>query len=185
MSVATHLLTADELDQFPDDGKRREVIGGELYVSPAPSTEHQDLSMHLSVMLYRAIYESGAGKVFASPIDVRFSDDDQVQPDLLAIKTDRLDICQGRIVHGAPDIVVEILSPSTESYDRIEKKHLYEQYGVPEYCIVDSVLRQATMSHLIDGRYVETETEDGVLHSTAITDFTIDLAALFAKAEPA
>ena len=183
MSVATHLLTADELDQFPDDGKRREIIGGELYVSPAASGIHQDLSMHLSVLMYQSIYVPGAGRVFATP-DVRFSESDQVQPDLTAIRDERLGIYRGHVVHGAPDIVVEILSPSNSRYDQVEKKRIYEVGGVPEYWIIDPKLQTLTLFRLIDGRYVEIGAEDGVLRSTAITDFTIDPVALFAKVMP-
>jgi Uma2 family endonuclease len=85
-------------------------------------------------------------------------------------------------VHGPPDIVVEVLSPSTESYDKIEKKLLYETYGVAEYWIVDPRLSTVTLFKLVDGKYVETGLEGGVLRSTAITDFPIDPAALFESA---
>jgi Uma2 family endonuclease len=88
------------------------------------------------------------------------------------------------IVHGAPDIVVEVLSPETSQYDQVEKKRLYERNGVPEYWILDPKLQTLTLFRLIDGRYVESEAEDGVLRSTAITDFTIDPVALFAKVTP-
>ncbi len=180
MSTATTLLTADQLDQFPNDGKRREVIEGELYVSPSAARNHQDLSMHLSMIFYRAIYEEGAGRVFATP-DVRFSEIDQVQPDLVVIRSDRLGIYEGHIVHGPPDIVVEILSPSNARYDQIEKRRLYEKYGVSEYWIVDPKLQMLTILRLTDGVYVETEPENGLLRSTAIVDFTIDPEALFAR----
>jgi Uma2 family endonuclease len=126
MSVATQLLTADELDQFPDDGKRREVIGGELYVSPAPVRNHQALVKRVLGVLVRAIEENGVGEAFPGPVDVRFSPEDQVQPDVVAFRIDRLDMYQGHIAQGAPDIVVEILSPSTARYDQVEKKRLYE-----------------------------------------------------------
>jgi Uma2 family endonuclease len=184
MSVATTLLTADELDQFPNDGKRREVIGGELHVSPAPTRTHQELVGLLHLPLFEAINRTKSGKVFVGPVDVRFSAHEQVQPDLVAIRQDRLGIYRGHIVHGAPDIVVEVLSPSTESYDRIEKKRLYETYGVPEYWIVDPKLHTVTIFRLTDGRYVEIEAEAGVFHSTAITGFTIDPTALFAEIMP-
>ena len=118
MSVTTRLLTAGELDQFPDDGKRREVIAGVLYESPAPGRRHQELSSHLQFLLYQAFVQSGSGMVFTAPVDVRVSVLDQVQPAILAIRNDRLDIYRGSTVHGAPDIVVKILSPSNPSYEK-------------------------------------------------------------------
>jgi len=180
MSVATPLLTAEELDQFPDDGKRREIIGGELHVSPAPAEIHQDLSMRLSNLLYLAINLTDAGKAYASPVDVRFSPTDQVQPDLLAIRKDRLGIYKGsHVVHGAPDLVIEILSPSTARYDQVEKRQLYEENGVPEYWIVDPERRQLIILRLTDAGYVAVEPESGFLRSTAIVDLTVDPVALF------
>jgi len=73
MSVQTRLLTVDELDQFPDDGKRREIIAGELFVSPAPSIKHQELAGHLYYLLHQAVILTGWGKVYFAPVDVRFS----------------------------------------------------------------------------------------------------------------
>jgi Uma2 family endonuclease len=185
MSVAAKPVTADELDQFPDDGKRREIIGGELYVTPAPTPTHQEISSHLQFCLYQEIVLTGAGKVYAAPLDVRFSNLDQVQPDLLAIRQDRLNIARGKFVQGSPDIVVEILSPSNPHYDVVEKKRLYEHYGVPEYWIVDPKLRKLTVYQLTAGSYVEIEPINGMLQSTAVTEFTIDPAVLFAKFESA
>jgi Uma2 family endonuclease len=183
MSVATQRVSADDLDHFPNDGKRREVIGGELYVSPAPARTHQELSMVLSFLLFQAFNQSGAGRAFAYPVDVRFSEDDQVQPDLLAIRSDRLDIYQGHIVNGAPDIVIEILSPSSRHYDEVEKKRLYEINGVPEYWIVDPAFHQVTIYQLRDGEYAPTEPVNGLFKSTAVVEFILDPAALFGMAE--
>jgi Uma2 family endonuclease len=184
MSAATTLLTADELDQFPDNGKRREIVGGELHVSPAPAEHHQDLSMRLSYFLYEMINLSGAGKAYAAPVDVRFSPTDQVQPDLLAIWKERLDIYQGHVVNGTPDIVIEILSSPTARYDEVEKKLLYADNGVPEYWIVDPKLRILTIYRLAEDGYVEVEPENGPLRSTAIVDFMVDPASHSANVEP-
>jgi Uma2 family endonuclease len=184
MPVAVPLLTADELDHFPDDGKRREVIGGELHVSPAPARIHQALVKRVLGLLVRAIDESGAGEAFPGAVDVRFSPDEQVQPDLIALRSERLDLYQGHIMHGAPDIVVEILSPSTARYDQVEKKRLYENGGVPEYWIVDPKLQTLTIFRLTDGGYVENEPESGLLRSTAVSDFSVDPIALFENITP-
>ena len=181
MSTATSLLTADELDQFPDDGKRREIIGGELHVSPAPLISHHDLVKWILAFLLRVIEEPGHGKVIQRPVDVRFSESDLVQPDIVGIRADRLEMCQGNTVHGAPDIAIEVLSPSTESYDRTEKKQLYERYGVNEYWIFDPKTETLIIFKLVDGVYVELAARAGVFDSSAIIDFTVEPAALFAR----
>lgn len=181
MAIQIPLLTADELEQFPDDGKRREIIAGELYVSPAPTRDHQELSGHLYVLLYEAVVNTGLGHVYFAPVDVRFSERDQVQPDLLVIQQERLDIYQGHIVFGAPDIIVEILSPSNRSVDLTEKHRLYAEHGVPEYWILDPDARTFQMLTLADGRYVPVTPERGLLRSTVIPDLAVDQAELFAR----
>jgi Uma2 family endonuclease len=107
--------------------------------------------------------------VYATPVDVRLSEHDQVQPDLLAIRRDRRHIYRGHTVHGAPDIVVEILPPSNPGYDEVEKRRL-----------VDPVERTLTILRPGGDSYEPVAPEGGVLCSTAIVDFTIDPAALFA-----
>ncbi len=181
MSIKTRLLTVDELDQFPDDGKRREIIAGELYVSPAPAREHQKLAIHLSYLLYQAIELSGWGEVYFAPVDVRFSAHDQVQPDLLVIRKERREIYRGNTVYGPPDIVVEILSPSNRTYDVVEKGRLYAAAGVPEYWILDPITREFRILALVEGRYVPVEPDGEVLRSTVVPGLAVDPAALFAK----
>ncbi len=181
MPVQTRLLTADELDQFPDDGKRREIIAGELYVSPAPSREHQELAAHLFALLYRQIVEPGLGMVYFAPVDVRFSINDQVQPDLLVIRKERREIYRGNTVYGAPDVVVEILSPSNRSYDMVEKARLYAEGSVPEYWILDPIAHVIRILALVEGRHVPVTPEGGVLRSTVVPGLVVDPAALFAR----
>ncbi|MGE3796984.1 MAG: Uma2 family endonuclease [Thermomicrobiales bacterium] len=181
MAIAIPPITADELEKFPDDGKRREIIRGELSVSPAPSREHQQLSMVLSAFLYRMIVEAGAGWVYAAPVDVRLSPYDQVQPDLLAIRQERLGIYHGHVVHGPPDIVIEILSPSSPGYDKVEKRRLYASAGVPEYWIVDPESRQLMVLRLSGSDYESVAEQNGRLRSTSILEFEIEPAALFAR----
>ena len=181
MSILIPLLTADELDQFPDDGKRREIIAGELYVSAAPAKPHQQLAGHLFVLLYNEVVLNELGEVYFAPVDVRFSERDQVQPDLLVILHERRDIYRGNTVYGAPDIVVEILSPSNRSVDLVEKARLYAAGGVGEYWILDPIGHTLQMLRLEDGRHVPVAPERGLMHSTVIPGFVIDQTALFAR----
>ena len=123
---------------MPDDGNRYECIGGRLYVTPAPVTRHQRVLMRLWSALLRILVDSGRGEVFCVPLLVEFpGTDDRVQPDLLFVSDERRAIILERQVLGAPDLVVEILSPSTAHRDRGIKLDLYARRGVRQYWIVD------------------------------------------------
>ncbi len=133
----TTKLTYREYLQFPDDGKRHEIIDGVHYVSPAPSTAHQDASRHIQFQLYRAIEEPGLGRIYDAPTDLQLSEVDVVQPDLLLVLYEHRGRVARKKLIGPPDLVVEILSPSTAERDHDLKRTLYEQRLVPEYWIVD------------------------------------------------
>lgn len=129
-------LTYDDLILFPEDGNRHEIIDGVHYMSPAPVPYHQVLSRELLVQLYAAFQSSGLGEVFSAPLDVQFTENDVVEPDLIVVLKDNPIVTDSRII-GVPDLLIEILSPSTSSRDRNLKKRLYESAGVSEYWIVD------------------------------------------------
>ena len=182
MSLLTRPLTVDDLDQFPDDGKRREIIEGELYVSPAPSRAHQTFSSELHNLFHQTVVVTGWGRVYSAPVDVRFSAEDQVQPDLLVIRRDRLDMYRGNTVFGPPDIVVEILSPSNRAYDLVTKARLYAAANVPELWIADPDEPGLRISALSDGQYHPVEpAADGTLRSTVVPGLVVALTDLFAS----
>jgi Uma2 family endonuclease len=181
MTVLMPLLTADDLEQFPDDGKRREVIGGVLYVSVTPTRVHQRLSFLLARLLGEAVYDTGWGEAYYAPVDVRFSERDQVQPDLLVIRKERLGIYRGHIVHGAPDIVIEIISPSNGMVDLVEKAQLYAANDVPEYWIFDPAARTCQQYRLEDGQHVPVFPDGDTFRSTVVPDLAIDSQELFAR----
>jgi Uma2 family endonuclease len=133
-------FTYDDLANFPADGKRHEIIDGEHYVTPSPNTKHQAVSGNLFASLYTYLKQQPIGHVFTAPFDVVFSDLDVVEPDLLYVSRERLDVLTKAHVRGAPDLVVEILSPGTRRTDEITKRKLYERYGVQEYWVVDPEL---------------------------------------------
>lgn len=179
MSVTTKPLTHADLDQFPDDGKRREIIGGELYVAAAPAQVHQDWSKFFFRLFDTAIEMTGWGRVYYAPVDVEFTEHDTVEPDLIVIRRDRLRLYRGNTFYGAPDIVIEILSPSNRSYDEVEKLRLYEANGVPEYWIADPMSPGFRMLTLQDGAYVEVKPDaEGRLHSTVVPGLVVDPAEL-------
>jgi Uma2 family endonuclease len=183
MSTLTRPMTYLDLEdpaQCPDDGRRYEVISGELYAAAAPDRRHQDLSALLTVRLYRAANETGLGRVYAAPVDVRLLGTDQVQPDLIVILRERLHIYRGHVIFGPPDLVIEILSPSTRNVDEGHKRRFYAEAGVPEYWLFDpdGIIRPFA---LVDGAYVSIEPEvDGSLRSRVLPTFVVVPAETFA-----
>ena len=117
---------------LPDDGLRYEIMQGVLVMTPAPEPGHQGISMEISFCLYEQIISKNRGKVFAAPIDVVLSKKEVVQPDVLVILNEHLDRVQKKRIVGAPDLVVEIISPSSVATDSIIKRQTYERAGVPE-----------------------------------------------------
>jgi len=146
-------LTYDDLLLFPDDGKRHELIDGEHFVSASPETYHQKLSMRIAFQLFGQIEVPGKGEVFPAPTDLKFSEIDVVVPDILVVLAPRLRIITSKLIQGAPDLVVEILSPSTKARDRRNKLALFQKAGVPEYWIVDPVKRVVERYVLEGGVY--------------------------------
>ncbi len=125
---------------MPED-KRVELIGGDFYVTPAPSTDHQRVSRDLGEILWSHVREKGLGEVLPAPCDVILSETDVVQPDLLFVSRARAGIIAPEGIRGAPDLVVEILSPATAERDRSVKLKLYGRHGVREYWLADPASR--------------------------------------------
>jgi Uma2 family endonuclease len=136
-----------------DDGKRYEVIDGVLYMSPSPNEWHQTTVGRLFRYLATLIEDAGLGRVYIAPFDVELAFDVVVQPDVFVIlNAHREKITFSRVI-GAPDLVVEVVSPGTASYDRREKQDTYARTGVPEYWIADPATSTIQVSVLEDGRY--------------------------------
>lgn len=122
---------------MPEDGRRYEAVEGELLVTAAPSARHQEISVTLGALLHELLVREGHGRLFHAP-GVEFpATGEGVQPDLVFVSTERRGIISDDWLRGAPDLVVEILSPSTEDRDRGVKRNLYRRQGVGEYWIVD------------------------------------------------
>ena len=184
MTVVLQKLTVEDLEKFPDNGYRYEIIDGDLMMSLAPSKKHQRVLGRLFRLFDQAATDSASGEVFFSPVDVRFSRYDQVQPDLIFIRNERSGIYQGSTVSGAADIVVEVLSPSTRNFDEVAKFRLFQTHGVPEYWIVDPVSSSIRQFLLMDGAYVQTRGAEGQsLTSSILAGLTIDPAELFQNSD--
>ena len=130
-------MTYDQYCLLPEDGKQYEVIDGELFMTPAPRTRHQKIVVRLTEELSRFVRENRRGEVFVAPTDVLLDRHTIVQPDVLFIRQQRLEIVGEEAIEGAPDLVVEVLSPSTFYKDLRKKMTAYSQFGVQEYWIVD------------------------------------------------
>ncbi len=138
MAIATHVkLNYDDLQLFPNDGKRHELIDGDHIMSPSPKTHHQTVALNLAAMFLAFVRKHKLGRVFAAPFDVVFSEWDVVVPDIVFVARARIRIITEAHIRGVPDLIVEILSPSTADMDRRTKFKLYEKYGVREYWIID------------------------------------------------
>ena len=147
--------TYDDYARLPDDGKRYEVIRGELYMSGAPRPLHQRVITRLSFFLEAFLDEHKSGTAYGSPIDVLLPGKlgDPVQPDILFVRNDRLDIVGEIYIEGSPDLAIEVLSPSNPAHDRSLKYDLYAEAGVLEYWIVDPRQRTVEIHLLRDGAY--------------------------------
>lgn len=173
-------LTYEDLEGFPNDGHRYELLQGELIVSPSPDGMHQVVLNRLNVALVAAVNAADYGSVIVAPFDIRFSKSNVVQPDLFAFSEAQDE--QFKISHfeGAPEFVVEVLSPSSVRYDRIRKADLYMEHGVKEYWIVEPLAKRILV-HLAGSTEPQPRIiASGTLASTVIPGFTIDLAKLFA-----
>ena len=180
-------FTVDDFMLFPDDGRRHEIIDGEHYVTPSPTTRHQRLVQRLFLAVaehLRAHPEQG--EAFIAPFDVVLSDYDVVEPDLLVIGGDQTDILTEQHVRGAPALVIEVLSKGTRKRDEQTKRRLFERTGVREYWLLDpdldlvKVFRRAPDGAL--PRVAELLAEDrAILTSPLLPGFSCELAMLFAR----
>ena len=143
-----------DLERAPEDGRRYELYDGEVYVVPAPMPRHQRVQIRLVEWLDDYV-QSFAGFAVCAPIDIVFSEYDVVQPDVLFFGPARAHLVDlDRAIRHAPDLCVEILSPSTEATDRGRKMQMFARYGVPEYWIVDPVKQTIEVHRLEAGSYL-------------------------------
>jgi Uma2 family endonuclease len=145
-------LTVQELRRLPDDGLRHELIDGEHYVSAAPRPKHQRVSGRLYARLFMYLEEHPIGRVYYAPLDVVFSEIDCVEPDLLYLSREREERQMTEdYLEGAPDLVIEVLSPSTRHVDVGAKLRLYQRFEVQEYWIIDPEKETIKIYRLEDG----------------------------------
>ena len=150
-------LTYQDYFDLPDSDDRYELIDGELYMAPAPIPEHQLFLYYLAKAIEEFATRYGLGITLIAPLDVVLSDDDVFQPDIVFVSNKRRSIIRkGLNIQGAPDLVVEVLSPSTADRDRTLKRERYARFGVREYWIADIV-----------GNTIEVNVSEGDTYSVA------------------
>lgn len=179
-STAPSHYTYADLESFPEDNFRRELIDGELIVSAAPRPRHQRAVLALARAL--ADYEDvHGGQTYPAPTDVYFSDINVVEPDVLFVRADHLAQIEEKYVRSAPDVVVEVSSPSSRRLDLSRKRDLYSRFGVAEYWFVDLDADRVEVYRLVNGAYglPEFVTCGQTLHSSVLPEFSIEVNRIF------
>ena len=172
-------FTYEDLQLFPDDGLRRELIDGEVYVTPAPIIRHQRIVTKLSHLISTFLETHPLGEVLVAPVDVIFSEDDDVtEPDILYVSNERAAIISERGVEGAPDWLIEVTSPSTRKRDFTLKLKRYQKYGVRLYWIIDL---EAEMVHVWEEGEHEVFEEGETLSVSLLPGFTVPVRDVLAS----
>jgi len=173
-------LNYEDYCLLPNNGKRYEIIEGELFVTPSPLWRHQTVLANLLYYLTEFVKKHDLGEVRPAPLDVVLSPHDVVEPDILYISKARASVVTEKNIQGAPDLVVEILSESTAQIDRTTKLKLYARYGVGEYWVIDPLACSAEIYRLVPGGYELVAQLDSsqTLISPLFAGFTLSLSRL-------
>ena len=175
------LTVQDYLNIPEEDENRYELINGDLYMAPAPSWEHQESSGNLYSILRAFVLANLLGRVVYSPIDMFLSDGDVFQPDIVFISNERLGIIHSDGIHGAPDLVIEVLSPGTERIDRTLKSERYEMFDVSEYWQANPIAKTILVLRARDGAFerVGLFTEGMALETPLLPGLRVDVSEVF------
>ncbi|MGN6184163.1 MAG: Uma2 family endonuclease [Thermoanaerobaculia bacterium] len=179
-AATTTRLTYDDYCQLPDDGKRYEIIDGELYVNPAPARKHQIIAGNLHGYIWQYTKHVRSGTVYIAPFDVILSEHEVVQPDVLFLTSEHMERVHEHGLDGAPDLVIEILSPSSRDRDLLLKRKRYAHFGVQEYWIVDPDAESVAVYRLDRGLLKMIETPEP-LTSPLLPGFSLALRDVFAE----
>ncbi len=159
--------TVQDYLQLPE-GARYQLLNGEIIMSPSPNRQHQKLVLKLGSLILQWCEEKKIGEVYVAPCDVFLDDENVVQPDLFFFASNRLHLLSDRGAEAAPDLVIELLSPSNAYYDLRYKLDLYEKFGVQEYFIVDPEDNTVVAYRLEEDRLKEQYREKGIIRSSLL-----------------
>ncbi|NPV70645.1 MAG: Uma2 family endonuclease [Firmicutes bacterium] len=173
-------LTYDDYCRMPS-GHRYELVEGDIRMVPSPTTFHQRVSRNIQYRLLRWVEERGLGEVYDAPLDVVLSQHNVVQPDILFVARERLGIITEDNIQGAPDLVIEILSKSTEEWDRVTKRAVYSKYGVRELWFVDPWSRTIEVACHTGNELatVQVYKRDTTVRSRLLDGFHLDVDEIF------
>ena len=170
----------DYLD-LPETAERCELIDGEYWIMTSPTGAHQGAILNVGSELWRFVRTNRLGKVFIAPFDVVLSPDDVFQPDVMFLSNDRMRRYTGDNIRGAPDLVMEVLSPSTASRDRGVKLQRYARFGVLEYWLIDTVAKNIQVLAASDGGFATAGVygEGDTLLSPLLAGLRLDVSEIF------
>lgn len=173
--------TYEDYARLPE-GTPFQLIGGKLIMTPAPGTYHQIILMRLIEKLLFFLAGKDLGILFTAPVDVFLEEKETYQPDIIFIAKDRLHIIETTKIKGAPDLVIEILSPSTGYYDLKKKARVYARCGVKEYWIVDPEDKSIEVFQQKEGNFVLVHhvEETGQAKSILLKGFAVEVKEIFA-----
>ncbi|HEY9002793.1 MAG TPA: Uma2 family endonuclease [Mucilaginibacter sp.] len=182
------MLTAEKKKYTAEDymmleeGSPFQLINYNLIMSPSPTPIHQAISLQLTLALAHFLSQSdNHGYMAYAPLDVKFDEGNIMQPDLIYIASERKAGMITSVIEGAPDLIIEILSPSNAYYDLRQKKDIYQKYGVKEYIIVDPIAFNCELYTLKDGAYQlnQKKEKSEILNSVLLPGLTFDLSKVF------
>ena len=187
MSVTTALenpqkVTVKELFEMElEEGYFYELLNGIIVKKQAPSPQHQEASGNIHAAMHAFVKINQLGKCYTAPIDVFFDKHNNAQPDILFIKKDRQFIITKNGIEGHPDLIVEVISPSSVRHDKVTKKALYLTFGVSEYWLVDPLYHTVEIYGLENNEYVlkSTAVEFGEVESLVLEGFKIEIKSIF------
>jgi len=182
MAVTRHRITYDDLCEMPDDGILYELLDGGLVARAAPTFRHQRVVVHLA-RLFAPVEEAGHGIVVLGPFDVDFDQYNMTLPDIIFVRSERQEIVTDTGCHGAPDLIVEVVSPTSVARDWEDKRATYQRFGVRSYWIIDLIGQTLHRLDLADGRYVERQPlhPGDALTSSLFPGLALDIGRLFAR----
>ncbi|MGH2643277.1 MAG: Uma2 family endonuclease [Chitinophagaceae bacterium] len=157
--------TIAEVFKSLPEGTPAQLIEDNIVMEPSPTYYHQNILMKLGSQLHDYIEKHHLGEVLVAPLDVYLGKKNVFQPDILFVSNERLSMMKKDGMHGAPDLVVEILSPATAKYDLEEKKDVYERYGVKEYFVIEQGTLSVQGYYLINAHFEEIEAKSGEINS--------------------
>ena len=187
-----HILNEKKAYTYEDylktnDDEKLEVLEGNLEMVPAPSTDHQDVQSYLGRLILNYVIERKMGKIYLSPTDIILDLNNIVQPDILFISNEKKHLIQKKGIFGSPDLIIEIISPSSKYRDTYTKKALYEKFRIQEYWLVDPYMKgieilrlnSEQIYELYSSGYLEDEEQKALVRSSVLNTLEIDLKDIF------